>query len=191
MFGQRFADEVVATDDLGAREQAVVGGGARIVDHQVAGARGNDREWPAQPGRQRRPCGFVCGLRARTAELRVRVVDAAVDHRDANALAGGAERVRGGRADVRHGLREIVRIVGDADHAVIAVSRDSAGRSAASTFNTTALSTSCTEATTSVLGAAPSARSMNAACSAATARVKLSAFATAHPQTHENQFVVR
>ena len=36
---------------------------------------------------------------------------------------------------------------------VIAVSRASAGRSAASTSSTTALSASCSEATTSVLGA--------------------------------------
>ena len=102
------ADEVVATDDLGAREQAVVGGGARVVDRPGSRCPRQPPEWPARRGRQRRPCGFICGLRARTAERLVRVVDAAVDDGDANALAARAERLRGVGADVRHGFGEIL-----------------------------------------------------------------------------------
>ena len=47
----------------------------------------------------------------------MRVVDAAVDDGDANALAASAEIMRRVGADVRHGLGEIQAVVGHADHA--------------------------------------------------------------------------
>ena len=94
---------------LGNRPSSAVVPGSSMT--QITRAGRNDRNGRAAAG-SGGPCGFVRGLRARTAERRVRVVDAAVDDGDADALAGRAERVRGGGADVRHGFEQILRVVG-------------------------------------------------------------------------------
>jgi hypothetical protein len=81
------AGEVVAADHLGGRE------GARLDDIRVV-------------------VRVVRGV-ARAAERRVGVVDAAVEHRDLDALAGVALGLHRGGADVGHGLRKVELVVAD------------------------------------------------------------------------------
>jgi hypothetical protein len=110
------ANEVVTTNDLGAREESVIRGGAGVIDHEIARSCrncGNER-WCC---RERRPCRLISGLRTRTTKGFVCVVDAAVDDGDTNALAARAEIMRRLGADVRHGLGKVQAVVGHADHA--------------------------------------------------------------------------
>ena len=111
-----FADEVVASDHLGAREQAVVR--RRRPDRRPPGShRWSATGWPvnrpaeAAPRQLHRPPAY------RDPERGVRVVDAAVDDGDAHAPAIRAECMCGCGADVRNRVGQIDAVVRHTDHA--------------------------------------------------------------------------